>query len=121
MTREQLIAAANAHALKAWCWDDPAMIEELVDDALARGDQLPDELAVRTLIDEYAEHYDLTRPDNLQAVEAAAFRLMRQAGPAAVDTTGDLFGIPADLAAAVASRCASHRRTRPAEGPDLFA
>lgn len=59
--------------------------------------------------------------DPHQAAEADAFRLTIQAGPAAADTTGDLFGIPADLAADVASRCDSHRRTRPAEGADLFA
>jgi len=61
------------------------------------------------------------RRDPHQATEADAFRLALQAGPAAVDTTADLFGIPADLAAAVALRCASHRSQRPAPGPDLFA
>lgn len=34
--------------------------------------------------------------DPHQAAEASAFALMPQAGPAAIDTTGDLFGFDAD-------------------------
>lgn len=64
--------------------------------------------------------------DPHQSAEAAAFALMPQAGPAAIDTTADLFGYDYDdlehwSNELTAFRCASHRRLRPAEGPDLFA
>lgn len=61
-------------------------------------------------------------PDPYQAYEAAAFSLMPQANqPTTAGAQGDLFGIPADQAADLASRCASHHRQRPASTPDLFA
>ena len=62
----------------------------------------------------------MSTPDPYQADEAAAFALTPQTGPAARDTTGDLFGIPAELAADLAARCATHRGLRSPAGPDLF-
>ncbi len=62
--------------------------------------------------------------DPHQAAEASAFALTPQAGPAATDTTGDLFGLDYDDLAdwtPDALRCASHRARRSAPGPDLFA
>ena len=48
---------------------------------------------------------ELLRPaDPYQADEAAAFTLAIQAGPAARDTTADLFGYPAELAAYLTTR-----------------
>lgn len=57
--------------------------------------------------------------DPHQAAEASAFALMPQAGPAAIDTTGDLFGFDADdLEHWQAER--TTRRQRVSPGPDLF-
>jgi len=57
--------------------------------------------------------------DPHQAAEASAFALTPQAGPAAIDTTGDLFGFDADdLEHWQAER--TTRRQRAAEGADLF-
>lgn len=56
--------------------------------------------------------------DPHQAAEASAFALTPQAGPAAVDTTGDMFGIPAELAAA--TRAKRTGPGGPSGYPDLF-
>lgn len=54
-----------------------------------------------------------------QASEASAFALMPQAGPAAIDTTGDLFGFDVeDLTHWQADQ--RTRRQRANDGPDLF-
>jgi hypothetical protein len=59
--------------------------------------------------------------DPHQPAEAAAFSLMPQRGPAAVDTTGDLFGFDADdLEHFHASRCASRLRQPSADSLGLF-
>lgn len=57
--------------------------------------------------------------DPHQAAEASAFALMPQSGPAAIDTTGDLFGFDYDdLAHWQAER--TTKRQRASHGPDLF-
>ena len=56
--------------------------------------------------------------DPHQGAEADAFALTPQAGPAAVDTTGDMFGIPAELAAA--TRAKRTGPGGPSGYPDLF-
>lgn len=59
--------------------------------------------------------------DPHQAAEALAFALMPTTGPAAVDTTGDLFGYDADdLEHYQASRCASRLRQPSADSLGLF-
>ena len=58
--------------------------------------------------------------DPHQAAEAAAFTLTPQAGPAAVDTTGDMFGFDYDDLADWTPATPTRRR-QPAPGPDLFA
>lgn len=59
--------------------------------------------------------------DPHQAAEAAAFSLMPSTGPAAGDTTGDLFGYDADdLEHYQASRCASRLRQPSADSFGLF-
>jgi hypothetical protein len=59
--------------------------------------------------------------DPHQPAEAAAFSLMPQHGPAAVDTTGDLFGFDADdLEHFHTSRCASRLRQPSADSLGLF-
>lgn len=62
--------------------------------------------------------------DPHQSAEADAFTLMPQSGPAAIDTTADLFGYDYDDLEhwhneRTASRCASHRAHQ--STPDLFA
>lgn len=57
--------------------------------------------------------------DPHQAAEASAFALMPQAGPAAIDTTGDLFGFDADDLEHWHQDQQSRRRRAPV-GPDLF-
>lgn len=64
--------------------------------------------------------------DPHQSAEAAAFSLMPQAGPAAIDTTADLFGFDYDDLEhwhneRTAFRCASHHGRRSADTADLFA
>ena len=57
--------------------------------------------------------------DPHQAAEASAFALMPQAGPAAIDTTGDLFGFDYDdLQHWQADQ--RTRRSKASAGPDLF-
>lgn len=57
--------------------------------------------------------------DPHQSAEASAFALMPQSGPAAIDTTGDLFGFDADDLEHW-HQDQRQRRQRAAEGPDLF-
>lgn len=64
----------------------------------------------------YAEHVD-----QHQAAEAAAFSLLPQAGAAAVDTTGDMFGFNADdMARHQAARCSTNLRPAATHTVDLF-
>lgn len=59
--------------------------------------------------------------DPHQSAEAAAFSLMPTTGPAAVDTTTDMFGYDADdLQHFQASRCASRLRQPSADSLGLF-
>lgn len=58
--------------------------------------------------------------DPHQAAEAAAFTLTMQAGPAAADTTGDLFGYDYDDLEHWHNETATRGR-RSSVGPDLFA
>lgn len=58
--------------------------------------------------------------DPHQAAEAAAFTLTMQAGPAAADTTGDLFGYDYDDLEHWHNETAARGR-RSSVGPDLFA
>lgn len=60
----------------------------------------------------------MTAADPHQGAEAAAFALTPQAGPAAVDTTGDMFGIPAELA--LATRAKRTGPGGPSGYPDFF-
>jgi hypothetical protein len=57
--------------------------------------------------------------DPHQAAEASAFALMPQAGPAAIDTTGDLFGFDADDLEHW-HQDQRQRRQHANDGPDLF-
>lgn len=57
--------------------------------------------------------------DPHQSAEASAFALMPQAGPAAKDTTADMFGFDYDdLTHWQADRTTKRQRVSP--GPDLF-
>ena len=59
--------------------------------------------------------------DQHQAAEAEAFSLTASTGPAAVDTTTDMFGFSAgDLEHYQASRCASRQRQPSTDSIDLF-
>lgn len=57
--------------------------------------------------------------DPHQAAEAQAFALMPKAGPAAIDTTGDLFGFDADDLEHW-HQDQRQRRQRATEEPGLF-
>jgi hypothetical protein len=61
----------------------------------------------------------MTYHDPHQAAEASAFALMPQAGPAATDTTGDMFGFDYDDLQHWQADQQSRRRRAPV-GPDLF-
>jgi hypothetical protein len=58
--------------------------------------------------------------DPHQAAEASAFALMPQAGPAATDTTGDMFGFDYDDLQHWHNERTASRRKRASDGPDLF-
>ena len=59
-------------------------------------------------------------PDPHQAAEASAFALMPQAGPAATDTTGDLFGFDYDDLQHWQNERTASRRKPANDGPSLF-
>jgi hypothetical protein len=58
--------------------------------------------------------------DPHQAAEASAFALMPQAGPAATDTTGDLFGFDYDDLQHWHNERTAKARKQANDGPSLF-